>query len=373
MHDKVRVTWEDLKFGEMLSWNIYDQQGKLLLSAGHVISSKETMEHLRRHILYRNIVDGEYGRRNRQKKLNAFNELDKYVRRLQQVFTDIVAADPGCKEKIHRLARDVIGLCRFEPEGALAVLRTPNDYPYAAYHALQCAIMCGLMVIDEDLYQDEQESMVAAALTANVAMRELQDKLHRQNHFLTDDELDIIDMHPEQGVALLQACGIKDETWLEIILQHHEHGDGSGYPRALYAKEISKGARMLAVADHYSENLLHPEFRQASSVDEAMMMYFGDNGEKFDSHYAQRLLEIMTVYPPGSFVKLTNGEIAIVIRRGRQDGMLPVLKSIAGANGKRYANPLLRDCSIHNYVIESSCYYPECERLNYVNLWGYGK
>jgi len=103
------------------------------------------------------------------------------------------------------------------------------------------------------------------------------------------------------------------------------------------------------------------------------MMYFGDKGTSFDPRYARLLLEIMTVYPPGSFVKLGNAETAMVIRRGKQDSMLPILKSVAGANGKRYANPLLRDCSINDYIIESFCYYPEHERLNYMSLWGYEK
>ena len=373
MHDMVRVTWDDLRFGEKLPWNIYDEHGKLLLRSGHVISKDGTMEHLRRYVMYRNVVDAEHQRRNKRKKINAFNEAEKLVQRLELMFIDIEAAQPESKEKIERLANDVIELCRLEADGALAILRLPHNYSYAAYYTLQCAILSALLVIHEDLLPTEQEAIVAAALTANVGMLEVLNRLNQENHFITDDELDIIDMHVDESVTLLKAAGIDNKMWLAIVLAHHEQLDGSGYPNAMYAKDIPRGAMMLAVAGHYCESLLHHNNRQAGSVDEAMKLFFGDNGEKFDRDYARLLLELFTIYPPGCFVKLSNGETAIVIRRGKQDSTLPILKSITGPNGQRYANPLLRDCSINDYVIDGFCEYAQKDILNYENLWGYVK
>ena len=51
--------------------------------------------------------------------------------------------------------------------------------------------------------------------------------------------------------------------------------------------------------------------------------------------------------------------------------MEPLLKSIVGQNGEVYANPLVRDLSMHNFEIESICSYQSEKPLNYSKIWDY--
>lgn len=367
MNELIRVTWDDLKFGEILPWNVYDQNNKLLLSAGHTITSKETMDNLRQYVLYRNVVDKEHGKKNKQKKINVFAELDKYTERLSHIFTDIDAARLECKEKTERLAHDVMAMCRYEPEASLAVLRLPNTYAYSAFYAMQRAIMCGMMVVREDMYQNEEVEIISAALTLNVGMHTVQDELRRQMRFPSDEQQGVIDRYLPISRAMLETAGIENSHWLNIIRDHNDVLDGS-----ISDNDACPGSLLLAAAERYSEALDSSAYRQPTSAEQAQDRYFGDT-VLADSHYAGMMIDIMTVYPPGTFVKLTNGEIAIVVHRGRQDPMLPILKSIEGPDGNRYANPLLRDCNNNDYEIESFIEYDHKDMLNYSKLWGYVK
>jgi len=367
MNDRVRVTWDDLKFGEELPWNVYDQNNKLLLSAGHTISNQETMENLRQYVLYRNVIDREHGRQNKQKTINVFAEVDHYIDRLAHIFADIDAASPSCKEKIERLARDLLSMCRHEPDATLALLRAPNKFTYSSFYALQRAIMCGMMAVQENIYPDEEIEIVAAALTVNVGMHQIQDEIRGQMRFPSDEQQYILDQYPSKSHAMLVDAGVENSHWLGIVRDHKACSEGR-----VTLDEASPGTIMLAVANLYSETLDSSAYNLPWSADEALDKYFADTPFE-NGHYARLILEIMTVYPPGIFVKLTNNEIAIVIQRGKQNPKLPILKSIEGENGHRYASPLLRDCSVNDYTINDFTDYDHKDMLNYSKLWGYVK
>ncbi|MDH5178212.1 MAG: hypothetical protein OEZ39_00975 [Gammaproteobacteria bacterium] len=367
MSDLVRITWDDLQLGKALPWNIYDQNNKLLLSAGHIITSKETMDNLRQYVLYRNELDHQHGRRNKQKKCNPFTEAEKLLTRIGHLFGEIEAGNPTAGELAGRLAADLLHQCRIEPEACLAVLRVPNSWPYSLYYTLQRAIISAMLVIREDVYMEEEIEIVSAALTFNVGMYTIQDEIRRQMRFPSDEQQYVIDHYPLKSATLLKAAGITNTHWLEIVQQHKavEKGD-------IDAGETCDGTVLLATADHYCEVMNGSAYWQPASLADAIDKFFGFS-PLAGHHFVKLLFEVLTVYPPGSFVKLTNGETAIVVQRGKQDPMQPVLKSITGPTGNRYANPLLRDCHVNDYVIDGFTEFEQQEVLNYSRLWGYVK
>lgn len=363
MNDRVRVTWDDLKFGEELPWNVYDQNNKLLLSAGHTISNIETMENLRQYVLYRNTLDREYGKQNKQKTINVFVELDDYIDRLAAIFSDIETSKAICLEKIERLSRNILDICRHEPDATLALVRTEQDYPHSLFYAIQQGIMCGMMVIQENMYPDEEIEIVSAALTANVGMHTVQNDLHKKMRFPDEDEQYILDHYPAMSHSMLARAGVESSHWLNIVRDHKDCLEGR-----VTLDEAGPGAIMLAIANVYTETLGLCARDLPWSESEALDKFFADTPFE-NGHYARLILEIMTVYPPGIFLTLSNDETAIVIKRGKYNSKLPAVKSIAGENGRRYTNPLFRDVNVEGYMIHDYADYDYKSSLNYSRLW----
>lgn len=371
LNEKVRVTWGDLEVGRKLPWDVFSESGKLLLKAGQIIPSQQVLEGMCKYVLYRYVNDGETAHGKKQRRINVFAQLDNLVLRLKNIFADIDAGNKACLPKIEHLVAEIQQLCHVEPDATIAAFHLPNEHPYSVFHSIQCAILCAFVSREDGLGEHEQKRVIAAALTANAGMHALQDQLAKQDGMLTPDQDEEVKQHPQKSVRLLQAIGVEDGTWLGAVLDHHECGDQSGYPRGLALSEISKGGQMLAIADRYGAMVSMRDYRKPVFIKDALSTFLLDDGKRYDKRLALLLIKQFSVYPPGSFVRLNNGETAIVIRRGMKNPMKPIVKSFLGPDNKRYINPLFRECGLNNYEVDGLSGYDPNIPLNYVQLWEY--
>jgi HD-GYP domain-containing protein (c-di-GMP phosphodiesterase class II) len=109
---------------------------------------------------------------------------------------------------------------------------------------------------------------------------------------LTSDEWQIIRQHPEKGYRMAQAipdlAGIAD-----LILRHHEHWDGQGYPLGLVGHEIPIKCRILAVVDAYEVMTSGRPYKKAVSVQEAMEELTRCAGSQFDPQLVEVFIQIL--------------------------------------------------------------------------------
>ena len=104
---------------------------------------------------------------------------------------------------------------------------------------------------------------------------------------LTDEEMDIMRTHPEEGYKIMnEAKCLTTEAWV-IILQHHERDDGTGYPRKLFGKEIHPYARICAIADIYDALTAKRSYKKEKKPAEALKIMH----EEMSSHFNQDLLK----------------------------------------------------------------------------------
>jgi len=372
MSERVRLTRKDLWVGMTVPWNIYDLEGRKLLGKGQELRSDKMLDELCQYVLYHDLPVIEHtAQKGAQGKVDVFIKTAEYIKRIERIFNELEEANPDCNEKINNLTKDILSLCEREPDAILAAVHVDNEYPYVLFHPLQCAYVAGMVARRAGFTNDERFCIIAAAIISNVGMRYTQDKLSNQKEPLKPEQTRIIKQHPQKTVDMLLAAGFENKHALCIIMEHHERCDGSGYPQGHKREEICRGALVLAIADRYGAMVSNRGYRAHLSGKEALQHLFKDQGHHYDVQFSQLLIKELTVYPPGTFVQLTNGEIAIVISRGKMSPMEPLLKSIVGQNGELYANPLVRDLSMHNYTIKGQCDYKSEKMLNYSKIWSY--
>jgi hypothetical protein len=104
---------------------------------------------------------------------------------------------------------------------------------------------------------------------------------------------------------------VKDEAWLQAVLHHHEQEDGSGYPSG--TSDVGDLASLARRADTYTGKLASRGWRDALSADLAgRQMFMADPGHPMTT----ALVKEFGIYPPGCYVRLASGELAIVTGRG---------------------------------------------------------
>jgi HD-GYP domain-containing protein (c-di-GMP phosphodiesterase class II) len=137
-----------------------------------------------------------------------------------------------------------------------------------------------------------------------------------------------IPRHPEKGANLLESIGRFAPEVIRAVLEHHERWDGSGYPQRLKREEISPYARLIAIADTYYELVSRRPDRPPYMPHEAVEFILAYSGELFDPELVQMFARVVPLYPTGSTVELSTGELGI----------------ISDANSGHIGRPVVRIC-----------------------------
>lgn len=147
---------------------------------------------------------------------------------------------------------------------------------------------------------------------------------------LTDEEFELMKRHVEYGLEVVSS-GPKalHPDILEGIAQHHERLNGLGYPTGLRGDQISVYGRMAGIADCFAALTSPRPYAEALSVSDAMMRLYKWGGELFAQPLVEKLVQAIGVFPVGSLVELSSGEVAVVIRHNRVRRLQPSVLVIA--------------------------------------------
>jgi putative nucleotidyltransferase with HDIG domain len=126
-----------------------------------------------------------------------------------------------------------------------------------------------------------------AGLLHDVGKIGLPDAILKAPRQLTPEEYSIVKRHPEFGHSLLDGLGIDPVD--EWVLHHHEHWDGSGYPRGLSGEAIPLGARIILVADAFEAITADRAYRPAQSEAAALAELRRNAGSQFDADVVDAL------------------------------------------------------------------------------------
>ncbi len=129
---------------------------------------------------------------------------------------------------------------------------------------------------------------------------------------LTEAEFAEVKKHPEVSSEILAKSGKFAPEVVEAVLQHHEHWDGTGYPKQLKKQDISTFARIIAMCDTYYALVSRRPHRRAYLPHEAIEFVMAFAGDMFDPELAQIFSKEVPLYPTGVTVRMNTGEVGII-------------------------------------------------------------
>ena len=141
------------------------------------------------------------------------------------------------------------------------------------------------------LDQTRKRAIGFGALLHDVGKIAVPDSILLKPEQLTDAEQRIMRNHPSAGYDILKKIGFLSEA-AEIVYAHHEHYDGSGYPRGLKGKDIPLGARLFAVVDVYDALTSARPYHIPLSHEEALTMIRKESNRHFDPEAVKAFLAI---------------------------------------------------------------------------------
>lgn len=333
-----------LKPGIPLPFGIRDAEGRLLLGRGHVVPDQARLLELLNRGMF---VDAEEVKRSmagRESEAIA-QPTEKFSTRWEamQRRLGLLLRHPGDPEFLPQIRDAVEQIAAFPDSQSDQVifLIVRHDHSrhelYAEAHALHVAALCNQVSRRLGWSEDQRRSLIGAALTMNLSMINLQAKLAGQRTPLNPLQRKEIQAHPMASAALLRAAGLTDQAWLAAVEQHHEAQGGTGYPQQL--AEPPEMSQLIRWADNFAAKHSARAGRAKQAAEQAARDLYAQSGGQ---PLAMAVIKECGLYPPGCFVKLASGELAVVIRRGAKPKE-PLVAALTNANGEPLARPVQRD------------------------------
>lgn len=338
-----------IRLNQPLPWNVRTEPGELLLGKGHLITSERQLEALLERGMF--VDSDEYERHRRQYDTQAaaddpFYAWSDLVRRTTTLLRD-PAGNPHFAQQAQALAAQLGDTVTKDPDIGGFELAHMERVGYPVLHSLQTAYLSVLVARRLQLSPDATRSLVCASLTMNVSMLDLQATLCKQKQSPSDEQRNAIRSHPHRSADLLQQAGVADADWLQAVREHHEQPDGHGYPASL--SDVCMLAQVVQHCDVYLAKLSSRLTRPAMPVHEAARAFFLQKGGAVNP-IAAAIIKEMGIYPPGAYVKLANGETAVVVRRG-ESANAPQVYSLSNAQGIAFAEPIRRDTRTEKFKV----------------------
>jgi response regulator RpfG family c-di-GMP phosphodiesterase len=176
-----------------------------------------------------------------------------------------------------------------ESVAALATMVEQRD-PYTSGHQSRVAQLADAIAKEMNLSDEKIEGLNIAAVVHDIGKISIPTEILSKPGQLNDLEFSLIKQHPERGYAILKGI---DFPWpiAQIILQHHERLDGSGYPNGI-SDDILIEARIIAVADTIEAMASHRPYRDGLGIDSALEEITNGSGIIFDSDIVDAALRL---------------------------------------------------------------------------------
>lgn len=353
-----------LEIGKPLPVDIWNASGQLLLRKGQPVTSEEHRDKLHAHNASSTPADAQAWQRSYERMVHAMLAAGADVQAIARapMPSEIRASDYVVGERLNggwldlqEVLRGILyqGGLAINPmerlvgieKKALELLNADTDdslfclfqaladgaHGYSATHALLCAVVCDLTAHKLAIAAPQRAALFSAALLMNIGMARDQDSLARQNTAPTAWQRTLIQEHPEKSVAILQSFGVDNPEVLDIVRWHHTPDVPAGLPETLMAR------RVLAMADSFIAKMAGRKTRASLSPLKAVKsMVMGAEGAA--QGIASAMAQAAGFYPPGTYVKLANGETALSVQRGERANtpwVIPILDKDGVAIGKQ--------------------------------------
>ncbi|MCB0405604.1 MAG: HD-GYP domain-containing protein, partial [Bdellovibrionales bacterium] len=181
------------------------------------------------------------------------------------------------------LIEEVVKFISEDMEAATSLMRLSNHDYYTYNHSVNVAVYS--IALAKQILGDDKIVLVAAGfggLLHDIGKRKVDLKILNKEGPLEREEWREMKKHPDYGLDFLRSYVHVPQEAREIVGQHHENFDGTGYPTGLRDEQISKLARICSIADVFDALTTTRSYREAMSPTEALETMFSMQPGKFD-------------------------------------------------------------------------------------------
>lgn len=352
-----KISVDEIEIGMYLG-DVFDSHGHLLFTEGTAVSNPSQIEMLKKHgidsvytlkTVYNSdpenkivIDETEIISRERAyyKELTRAKEVHRVT--LQAAREALISARLGklvLVKNIENAAEQIVDsvLRNADALVSLAQLKGYDEYTYV--HSVNVAVLITALAHSMGYKKDKLVQAGLGGLLHDIGKMGIPESILNKKGKYTTGEFTIMKRHPEIGINILKGYKNISDFSKTVVIQHHERYNGSGYPMQLAGGQITEIGLIAAVSDVYDAMTTDRIYRAAWTPHRALSMIFQGCDVEYSRHIVELFTKHLGIYPVGSFVKLSTGEMGIVIRIEQGEILAPDVLILYSENGKKLQQP----------------------------------
>lgn len=219
----------------------------------------------------------------------------------------------------------------------LARLRDEDGYTYR--HAAGACVWAVALGRQLGLPRVDLQRLALGALLFDVGKLRIPQVLLTKRERLTRGEFELLKSHVDFGMELLRNTGVLHRNVAEMVQHHHERHGGHGYPGGLKGEAIPVLARIAAIVDCYDAITSRRPYAVPISPSNAVKKLYAWRDIDFQADLVEEFIQAIGIYPAGTLVELSNGEVGVVLAGYRTRRLRPDLLLLLDREKRPFADP----------------------------------
>lgn len=250
-------------------------------------------------------------------------------------------------ERAKKVVNDMVDSVTRNPDGLVCLSHLKDAERYTVLHSTRTCILALAFGRHLAFSKDQLQLVGLGALMHDVGMVKVPPSILEKPMGLTEQEFEIMKSHVRHGVEILRRSkGFPPEA-IQMVEQHHERNDGSGYPNELSGDTIGMSGAIAAIVDVYDAITSQRIYRGGVSAEDALKRMYEWRKKDFNGELVEEFIKCMGIFPIGSLVELNTGGIGVVITINRTRRLKPKVALVLQADKQPYKDTIIADLAQH--------------------------
>jgi HD-GYP domain-containing protein (c-di-GMP phosphodiesterase class II) len=244
------------------------------------------------------------------------------------------------KQKTQRLVQDLVDISADDNHTFLGLTTIKNHDEYLYNHSVNVCVMAISFGQKIGMSKRLCSDLGMAALFHDIGMMSLPLEILNKPGKFSSSEADVMKQHAIYSVKTLLKQKALNESMIRRILvayEHHMDFNLGGYPRVARRRTLHLFSRIIQIVDAFDGMTTAKPYREAYLPDEALKVMLKESGTKFDPTLLKVFVNMIGVFPLGTFVQLDTGEMGLVFHNSNDPAKFerPRVKLVMDANGNK--------------------------------------
>ncbi|MCF2860194.1 HD domain-containing protein [Pseudoalteromonas sp. SMS1] len=275
----------------------------------------------------------------------ALNQFEVQNKKLQILYGNILGGEALQLHLVNDISQEIIASVTQNSNVMAILTRLKDKRGFNWRHMINCTILMTIFAKYLGLKAHVVTQMAMAAMLHDIGKSKVTQSILEKATPFTELERRHWQKHVAYSVAMVKEEKGITPLIIDMIVNHHERLDGSGFPRGLNAEKLSKAARVMAIVDEYATLTAAQGNEEPLEPVHALRILLA-NKDKFDEVLVHKFIRCIGIHPVGTIVKLTNDRLGLVMAGNKENPKAPIVRVFY--NAKHMHHVTMKDVDLND-------------------------